>query len=61
MRVARDPAGKRRLLVVGNGMVGHHFVRSAAERGLTSQFDVTIVAEERRPAYDRVNLSRLFD
>lgn len=42
-------------------MVGHHFVRTAAERGLTSEYDVTIVAEERRLAYDRVNLSKWFE
>jgi nitrite reductase (NADH) large subunit len=52
---------KPRLLVVGNGMVGHRFVEAAAERGLLDQFAVVVVSEESRLAYDRVNLSKWFD
>ena len=46
-----------RLLVVGNGMVGQRFLESLPAE---SSFDVTVVGEEVRPAYDRVQLSAFF-
>src|SRR6476659_640758 len=49
------------LVVVGNGMVGHRFVESAAERGLLAAFHIVVISEETRLAYDRVNLSKWFD
>lgn len=46
-----------RVVVVGNGMVGHRFVElAAAEAGVA----VTVVGEEPRAAYDRVHLSEYF-
>ncbi|HEX4352385.1 MAG TPA: FAD-dependent oxidoreductase, partial [Polyangiales bacterium] len=56
-----DLKAKPTLIVVGNGMVGHRFVRAAAERGLTRTHRVVIFAEEKRLAYDRVNLSKWFE
>lgn len=50
--------GKRRIVVVGNGMVGHHFVETLAGAGGGDA--ITIVGEEPRPAYDRVHLSDVF-
>ncbi len=50
-----------RLVVVGNGMVGHRFIEAAAERGILQQFATTVVSEETRLAYDRVNLSKWFE
>ncbi len=49
---------KRRILVVGNGMVGHHFVATL----INAQTDdhITVIGEEPRPAYDRVHLSDVF-
>ena len=49
------------MLVVGNGMVGHHIVERAVESGLTDTHRLVVVGEERRRAYDRVHLSSLFD
>jgi nitrite reductase (NADH) large subunit len=49
------------LVVVGNGMVGHRFVESLEASGHASEFEVTVLGEESRPAYDRVNLSRFFE
>ena len=49
------------VLVVGNGMVGHRFVEAAIDRGLARTHRLVVVGEERRPAYDRVHLSSLFD
>lgn len=49
---------KRRIVVVGNGMVGHHFVQSLHERSPGEA--ITVIGEEPRPAYDRVHLSDVF-
>ncbi len=49
------------VVVVGNGMVGQRFVEALRERDAQRQWRVTVLAEESRPAYDRVNLSSLFD
>jgi nitrite reductase (NADH) large subunit len=50
-----------RLVVVGNGMVGHRFVEAAAGRGVLPRFSCVVVSEEPRLAYDRVNLSKWFE
>lgn len=52
---------KENLVVIGNGMVGHHFVERAIEQGLHERFDIHVFAEEERPAYDRVYLSSYFE
>ncbi len=51
---------RQTLVVAGHGMVGHRFVQAAIERGLTERFDLVVVGEEPRPAYDRVALSSFF-
>jgi nitrite reductase (NADH) large subunit len=56
--------GRERLVVVGNGMVGHRFLEMVRERagaGADPPFDVTVIGEEPRLAYDRVGLSGYFD
>jgi nitrite reductase (NADH) large subunit len=58
---AKPNAGKPKLVVIGNGMVGHRFVQAAAERGLHAAYQIAVVAEENRLAYDRVNLSKWFE
>ena len=52
---------KLRLIVVGNGMVGHRLIERLLESGGADAFQLTLLAEEPRLAYDRVNLSKLFD
>ncbi|WP_027017052.1 nitrite reductase large subunit NirB [Comamonas composti] len=47
-----------KILVIGHGMVGHKFLQSLEQGGV--QADVTVIAEEPRPAYDRVHLSEFF-
>ncbi|RTG91742.1 nitrite reductase [Thermus scotoductus] len=47
-----------RIVVVGNGMVGHKFLE--ALRARTQDFHLTVIAEEPRLAYDRVRLSEFF-
>jgi nitrite reductase (NADH) large subunit len=52
---------RKKLVVVGHGMVGHRFVQAAIERGLTETHDIVVVGEEPRPAYDRVALTSFFE
>ena len=49
--------GRRQLIVVGNGMVGHRFVDLMITEGPTDEYQITVLGEEPRPAYDRVGLS----
>lgn len=49
---------KKKVLVVGNGMVGHHFVEQLFD---SEQFAITVIGGEPRPAYDRVHLSEVFN
>ena len=51
---------KTKLLVAGNGMVGHQFLQSMADSGQLENFDITVFCEESRLAYDRVHLSAYF-
>ena len=48
-----------KIVVVGHGMVGHKFLESLAEQGLSGA-EVTVLCEEPRAAYDRVHLSEFF-
>ena len=48
-----------RLVVVGNGMVGHRFCETLAERDGRERCDIVVLGEEPRPAYDRVHLTRV--
>jgi nitrite reductase (NADH) large subunit len=48
---------RSRLLIVGNGMVGQRLLESLPA---DAPLDITVVAEEPRPAYDRVQLSAFF-
>jgi nitrite reductase (NADH) large subunit len=57
--MTRTPA--RRLVVVGNGMVGQRLVDVMRERDSERSWQVTVIGEEPRRAYDRVALSSYFD
>lgn len=56
------------LVVIGHGMVGHRLLEALAERDALAGparpgdtgWRVTVLAEEERPAYDRVHLSAAF-
>jgi nitrite reductase (NADH) large subunit len=56
-----SPKPRPRLVVVGNGMVGHRFLEVAKERGILDKFATAVLSEEKRLAYDRVNLSKWFE
>ena len=51
---------KLNLVVIGNGMVGHHFLEQLATNPKAQAFQVTVVGEEHYCAYDRVHLSEYF-
>ncbi|MDP2225998.1 MAG: FAD-dependent oxidoreductase, partial [Moraxellaceae bacterium] len=53
-------SAKTRIVVIGNGMVGHKFLEALAERSGFEACEVTVLCEEPRPAYDRVYLSAYF-
>ncbi|MDW5324577.1 nitrite reductase large subunit NirB [Plantactinospora sp. KLBMP9567] len=59
--MTNDKPERQRLVVVGNGMVGQRFVEALRSRDTGSRWQVTVLAEEGRPAYDRVRLSAFFD
>ena len=52
---------QRHLVVVGNGMVGQRFVEALRVGDLDRRWQVTVLSEEPRRAYDRVALSSYFD
>lgn len=61
IKVTRSIAMSKPVLVmVGHGMVGHHFLQQMVERELHLQYQIIVFAEEKSPAYDRVHLSELF-
>ena len=51
---------KQRLVIIGNGMVGHRFIEDFVEKANLEQFEITAFCEEPRVAYDRVHLSSYF-
>ncbi|HBC3579825.1 TPA: nitrite reductase large subunit [Vibrio parahaemolyticus] len=51
---------KLKLVVIGNGMVGHRYIEDLVEKADVSQMDITVFCEEPRVAYDRVHLSSYF-
>ncbi|MAE20854.1 MAG: nitrite reductase (NAD(P)H) [Pseudomonas sp.] len=51
---------KKRIIVVGNGMVGHNFLATLASSEHAEELDLITFSEEPRLAYDRVQLSKYF-
>ncbi|HAI97386.1 MAG TPA: nitrite reductase (NAD(P)H), partial [Methylococcaceae bacterium] len=51
---------KKKLVVIGNGMVGHKFLQSMVNNEALQDYEVTTFCEETRLAYDRVQLSSYF-
>ncbi|MDE0853799.1 MAG: nitrite reductase large subunit NirB [Nevskia sp.] len=49
-----------RVVVVGNGMVGHKLLEQLMAGQAGTAMQVTVLCEEPRPAYDRVHLSEFF-
>ncbi|ESS69813.1 nitrite reductase (NADH) large subunit [Methyloglobulus morosus KoM1] len=51
---------KQSLVVIGNGMVGQHFLSSLMASSAKEHYHITTFCEEPRAAYDRVHLSSFF-
>jgi len=51
---------KQKIVVVGNGMVGHKFIDNLINHEKFDEFEVLTFSEEPRLAYDRVQLSKYF-
>jgi nitrite reductase (NADH) large subunit len=51
---------KQSLVVIGNGMVGQHFLASLMASSAKEHYHITTFCEEPRAAYDRVHLSSFF-
>ncbi|WP_278421098.1 nitrite reductase large subunit NirB [Stutzerimonas kunmingensis] len=54
------PLTHEKLVIVGNGMVGHHCIEQLIERGALTRYELHVFGEERQRAYDRVHLSEYF-
>ncbi len=52
---------KQRIVVVGNGMVGHNFIDTLLKHENSSAYEIITFSEEPRLAYDRVQLSAYFN
>ncbi|MFD4542771.1 nitrite reductase large subunit NirB [Streptomyces bauhiniae] len=50
----------KELVLVGHGMVGQRFLEALCEQPGAAAWHVTVLAEEPRPAYDRVHLTSWF-
>ncbi|MBC7596637.1 MAG: FAD-dependent oxidoreductase, partial [Kineosporiaceae bacterium] len=51
---------KKKLIVVGGGMVAHRLVEALVERGAYTDWQIDVFGEETRPPYDRVALTSFF-
>ena len=60
MNSTETSTAAQRLIIIGNGMVGHHCVEQLIERGALAQYRVDVFSEEPLRAYDRVHLSEYF-
>lgn len=53
-------SSKIKLVVIGNGPVGHNFLEYLVASGQSEEYQVTVFGEEPLPAYDRVHLTAWF-
>ncbi len=51
---------KQKIVVIGNGMVGHSFVEKLVNSDARQNYEIIVFGEEPRKAYDRVYLSSYF-
>ncbi len=50
-----------KIVLIGNGMVGYKFCEKLRSKASVEKFEITVISEETRPAYDRVHLSEYFE
>ncbi len=49
-----------RLVLIGNGMVGHRFLEAWTDRPESKTWETVCFGEEPRAAYDRIHLTEYF-
>ena len=54
-------AGRKTVVVIGNGPVGHRFCERLVEYDVKRDYRIVTFCEEPRPAYDRVRLTSYFE
>src|SRR5690606_484780 len=54
------PIQRETLIIIANGLLGHHCIEQLIERCALSRYEVHAFGEERQRAYDRVHLSEYF-
>ncbi len=52
---------RNKLVIIGNGMVGHNFIETLVHSKAARNFDIVTFCEEPRLAYDRVHLTSYFE
>ena len=52
---------KKKIVVIGNGMVGHKFMQAIAKENNDNEYELITFCEESRLAYDRMQLSSYFN
>ncbi|RPH27749.1 nitrite reductase small subunit NirD [Buttiauxella warmboldiae] len=60
LAAGNDDMTKATLVVIGHGMVGHHFLEQCVAQQLHHSYQIVVFGAERHPAYDRVHLSEYF-
>jgi NAD(P)H-dependent nitrite reductase large subunit/NAD(P)H-dependent nitrite reductase small subunit len=60
METTVNSPGKKTIVVIGNGMVGHRFVEKMIAFDTEQRFRIVTFCEEPRAAYDRVGLTSFF-
>ncbi len=51
---------KHNVVVIGNGIVEHHFIEELIDKAEPGKFALTVFSKDPRVAYDRVHLSTYF-
>ena len=60
MATPAQSSPRKKLAVVGAGMVAHRLVEALVERGADGIWDIEVFGDETRPPYDRVALTSFF-
>ena len=55
-----EASEKKKLIVIGNGMAGYKFCALFVENKLGAEYELVVIGEENRPAYDRVHLTNYY-
>jgi nitrite reductase (NADH) large subunit len=60
MKLTPSSHYRKKVVVIGNGMVGQRFCEKLKEKDTHNEFEIIVFGEEQHRAYDRVHLSEFF-